>query len=135
MSERLRIILFILVIATDLYTVMQIRHGKMSLNHSLLWILVSLVLLAGAVFPGLFGWISAKIGIELPINMVFLLFALFSVLFFVYLTKEISREDWVNRRLTQQVAILEKKVGELEEALRKGSGAEHAGERSETDVQ
>ena len=127
MSDRLRIVLFILVIGADLYTVRQIRHGKMSLNHSLLWILVSLVLLAGAVFPGVFSWISNKMGIELPINMVFLLFSLFSILFFVYLTREISREDRVNRKLTQQVAILEKRVCELEEGLQKGSGTGDSG--------
>lgn len=128
MSDRLRIVLIILVILADLYTVHQIRHGKMSLNHSLLWIAVSVILLLLAVFPGVAYWISAKVGIELPINMIFLSFSLFSILFFVYLTKEISREERVNRKLTQQVAILEKKVCELEKILQKEAGLKLMGE-------
>ena len=121
MSDRLRIILILLVIGTDLWTVRQIRHGKMSLNHSLLWIFVSGILLLFAVFPGIAFWISAKFGIELPINMLFLFFSLFSIAFFVYLTNAISREDRNNRRLIQQVALLEKRIRDLEEKLRDGS--------------
>lgn len=121
MSDRLRIILIFLVLGADLYTFRQIRRGKMNLNHSLLWILGSLVLLLAAVFPGTIYWLSEKIGIELPINMVFLSFSFFAIIFFVYLTRVISREDWVNRRLTQQVALLEKRVRELEGRLPENS--------------
>ena len=124
MSDRLRIILIILVIGADLYTVLQIRHGKMSLNHSLLWILVSLILLVVAVFPGVAGWISSMMGIELPINMIFLSFSLFSIIFFVYLTKVISKEDRINRRLVQKIALLEKRVCELEEIRQNETASE-----------
>ena len=124
MSDRLRIILIILVIGADLYTVLQIRHGKMSLNHSLLWILVSLILLVVAVFPGVAGWISSMMGIELPINMIFLSFSLFSIVFFVYLTKVISKEDRINRRLVQKIALLEKRVCELEEIRQNETASE-----------
>lgn len=120
MSDKVRIILILLVIATDLFSFRQIRRGKMSLNHSLLWIFVSLILLILALFPGIATWISQKIGIGLPINMVFLSFSLFSIVLFIYLTNVVSREDRINRRLTQQVALLEKRVRELEAMLNEG---------------
>lgn len=125
MSDKLRIILIILVVATNLFLFRQIRQGKMSLNHSLLWVFVSLLLLVVAVFPGIAYWISEKIGIGLPINMVFLSFSLFSILLFIYLTNVISREDRINRRLTQQIALLERRVRELEET-RQGGGNSNA---------
>lgn len=114
MSGRLRIILIILVILTNLYSFRQIRRGKMSLNHSLLWIFISLALLVVAIFPGIAFWISEKIGIGLPINMVFLSFSLFSIILFVYLTNVVSKTDRINRRLTQQIALLERRIRELE---------------------
>lgn len=114
MSGRLRIILIILVILTNLYSFRQIRRGKMSLNHSLLWIFISLALLIVAIFPDIAFWISEKIGIGLPINMVFLSFSLFSIILFVYLTNVVSKTDRINRRLTQQIALLERRIRELE---------------------
>lgn len=114
MSSSLRVILILLVLATDLYSFHQIRKGKMSLNHSLLWIFVSLILLIVAIFPGIAYWLSAKMGIGLPINMVLMAFSLFSIILFIYLTNVVSREDRINRRLTQQIALLEKRVRELE---------------------
>lgn len=114
MSGRLRIILIILVILTNLYSFRQIRRGKMSLNHSLLWIFISLALLIVAIFPDIAFWISEKIGIGLPINMVFLSFSMFSIILFVYLTNVVSKTDRINRRLTQQIALLERRIRELE---------------------
>lgn len=86
----------------------------MSLNHSLLWIFISLALLIVAIFPDIAFWISEKIGIGLPINMVFLSFSLFSIILFVYLTNVVSKTDRINRRLTQQIALLERRIRELE---------------------
>ncbi len=114
MSDKLRIVLILLVIATNLYSFRQIRQGKMSLNHTLLWIFVSLALLAVALFPEIATWMAGLLGIELPINMVFLFFSLFSIVLFIYLTNVISREGRINRRLTQEVALLERRIRELE---------------------
>ncbi len=114
MSEKLRIILMILVILMDLYSFFQIRHGKMDLNHSLLWITVSLILLIIAAFPGIAVKLAALIGIELPINLMFLAFSLFSLALSIYLTMLISKEGKTNRRLVQQIALLEQRVRELE---------------------
>lgn len=114
MSEKLRIILMILVIMMDLYSFYQIRHGKMDLNHSLLWITVSLILLIIAAFPGIAVKLAALIGIELPINLMFLAFSLFSLVLSIYLTMLISKEGKTNRKLVQQIALLEQRVRELE---------------------
>ena len=121
MSTSLRILLVLLVIATDLYSLHQIRRGRMSLNHSLLWILVSLILLLLAIFPGIAYWISSVIGIGLPINMIFLSFSLFSIILFIYLTNVVSKEDRITRRLTQQVALLEERIRALEAEAGKAS--------------
>ena len=117
MSDKMRIVLIILVVATDLFSFRQIRQGKMSLNHSLLWIFASLALLLLAIFPSIAYWLSSLLGIGLSINLIFLSFGFFSIILFIYLTNVVSREDRNSRRLTQQIALMEKRIRELEGKL------------------
>ena len=125
MSDKMRIILIVIVIATDLFTFRQIRLGRLSLNHSLLWMFSSLVLLLIAIFPGIAYRLSSLLGIGLPINMILLSFSFFSMIMFIYLTNVVSRGDRMNRRLTQQIAMMEKRIRELEaNATKTNSGTE-----------
>ena len=116
MSWKLRIVLILLVILADLFSFRQIRRGKMSLNHSLLWILISLILLVIAIFPTIAFRLAGLMGIDTPVNLVFLFFAFFSIILFIYLTNVISKNDRINRRLTQKAALLERRIEELEKA-------------------
>ena len=128
MSEKLRILLILLVIFADLFSFRQIRKGKMSLNHSLLWIMISLLLLVIAIFPGIAFRLAEAAVIWTPVNLVFLFFAFFSIILFIYLTNVISRGDRVNRRLVQKTALLEERIREMEaerDAQRKGEQAGH----------
>ena len=125
MSWKLRIILILLVFFADLFSFRQIRRGKMSLNHSLLWILISMVLLLIAVFPTIAFRLAGLMGIGTPVNLVFLFFAFFSIILFIYLTNVISKEDRINRRLVQKVALMESELREMRMAESKGDAAEN----------
>ena len=125
MSWKLRIILILLVFFADLFSFHQIRRGKMSLNHSLLWILISIVLLLIAVFPTIAFRLAGLMGIGTPVNLVFLFFAFFSIILFIYLTNVISKEDRINRRLVQKVALMEKELREMRKTEGKGDAAEN----------
>ena len=125
MSWKLRIILILLVFVADLFSFRQIRRGKMSLNHSLLWILISMVLLLIAVFPTIAFRLAGLMGIGTPVNLVFLFFAFFSIILFIYLTNVISKEDRINRRLVQKVALMEKELREMRKTEGKGDAAEN----------
>ena len=125
MSWKLRIILILLVFFADLFSFHQIRRGKMSLNHSLLWILISMVLLLIAIFPSIAFRLAGLMGIGTPVNLVFLFFAFFSIILFIYLTNVISKEDRINRRLVQKVALMERELREMKKAESKGDAAEN----------
>ena len=125
MSWKLRIILILLVFFADLFSFRQIRRGKMSLNHSLLWILISMVLLLIAVFPTIAFRLAGMMGIGTPVNLVFLFFAFFSIILFIYLTNVISKGDRINRRLVQKVALMERELREMRKTESKGDAAEN----------
>ena len=124
MSDRLRVILFILVILSVLAGIRMIHRGKLSLKYSLLWLGMALALIIAVLFPEVIYWLAGLCGVDLPINMLFTAFAFFSLLMIFSLTSIVSQLNDQNRRQTQQLALLEKRLRELEKADQDQNGAE-----------
>ena len=87
---------------------------KLNLKYALVWLLTSLVLLLIAVFPNFAIWTASLVGIQLPVNAVFLFAILFTFIIILTLTAIVSHLNVRVWRLTQMHAILEKRVRELE---------------------
>ena len=114
MTLKLRILLIVIVVISCVYAVRQIRRRRLSLAYSLLWLVMALLMLLAAIFPQLIYDLSDAIGLGLPINMVLLAFSFFSLVMLFYLTMIVSQLNDRNRRLTQQMALLEERVRKLE---------------------
>ena len=95
-----------------------LKHGKMTVKYSLLWMCLSLVLLVFALFPYVVFVLRDLIDVEMPVNLVFMLMFCFVLLVLLSLSIAISQLAEKSKRLTQANAILEKRVRELEKALR-----------------
>lgn len=115
MPDRLRILLIVLVVLGTILAVRMIHRRKLNLSYSLLWIALAFLLMIFALFPELVGLLAALVGIDIPLNFVLVAFAFFSLVMMFYLTCIVSRENERNRTLTQALALLEKRVRELEE--------------------
>ncbi|MEA4911342.1 MAG: DUF2304 domain-containing protein [Oscillospiraceae bacterium] len=72
------------------------------------------LLLLFLLFPEIVFRGSALIGVSNPVNAVFLLFAGFTIMLLLSLTSIVSQMSDRSRKLTQSVALLEKRVRELE---------------------
>ena len=94
-----------------------LKHGKMTVKYSLLWLCLSLVLLVFALFPYVVYVLRDLMGVEMPVNLVFMLMFCFVLLVLLSLSIAISQLAEKSKRLTQENAILEKRVRELEKAL------------------
>lgn len=94
-----------------------LKHGKMTVKYSLLWLCLSLVLLVFALFPYVVYVLRDLMGVEMPVNLVFMLMFCFVLLVLLSLSIAISQLAEKSKRLTQANAILEKRVRELEKAL------------------
>lgn len=104
---------------------------KLNLKYALVWLLTSLVLLLIAVFPNFAIWTAGLVGIQLPVNAVFLFAILFAFIIILTLTAIVSHLNVRVWRLTQMHAILEKRVRELE-----GKGSDSESDLAEnTEVQ
>ena len=87
---------------------------KLNLKYALVWLLTSLVLLVLAVFPKLAIWTAELVGIQTPVNAVFLFAILLAFVIILTLTAIVSHLNKRIWRLTQMQAILERRVRALE---------------------
>lgn len=115
MSNRLQILLIIVVAVVVVTAVRMIHRKKLNLGYSLLWLALAVVMVLAVLFPELVYALARLVGIDIPLNMVLTAFALFSLVMMFYLTCIVSRENERSRAMTQQLALLEKRVRELEE--------------------
>lgn len=94
-----------------------IKRKKLNLKYSLLWIATVVVMLIVAIFPMLAEYLASFLGIYSVTNAVFVIAGLFALLIILSLTSIVSRQTERIRNLTQEQAILEKRVRDLEDRL------------------
>ena len=114
MTVQLRIIIAALVILTGAVAVGQIKKKNLELQYTISWLFLLFVILLVSIFPGILSWMSSVMGIELPINMVFFLGFVFTLLILYRLTEAASKMSREITSLTQKVALLDKELKEHE---------------------
>lgn len=112
MSFQLRMILIALILLTGVLVIAQIKKRNLELKYTLSWLSLFFVLLLVTVFPGILNWITNVFGIELPINMIFFLGFIFTLLIVYRLTQAVSKMSREITELTQKVALLDKDTKE-----------------------
>lgn len=115
MTVVLRIILLVLVLALLGLILTFLKRDKLSLKYALIWIFVALMLLVFALFPQLIEFLSNLCGIKTSSNFIFVLEAVFVLMLLISLSLIVSDQAKRILRLTQTVALLEKRIRELEE--------------------
>ncbi|MWC27300.1 DUF2304 domain-containing protein [Paenibacillus sp. MMS18-CY102] len=118
-SLKLQLILLVISILCFLVIINMIRKYKLELKYTLLWLLISLVMIILAVFPKLYTFISHAMGIELPVNALFLstIFCAFVIIF--YLTVTVSRSSTKIKELSQELGLLKYEVDELKRSIQR----------------
>ena len=105
MSTMLRIILLLSPIATAAYALRHIRKSRMQIEDAIFWIFFALTLVILGIFPGIAIWAAELIGIQSPVNLIFLVM-LFLMIYRVFsLTSKVSRLEARVKQLAQVYAI------------------------------
>ena len=79
MSNSLRILLLIAAAATALWIFYQIRRLKIKLEHAIYWIVFAILLAVLGLFPELTYWLTGKLGVMSPANLIFLVMNLVGI--------------------------------------------------------
>lgn len=114
MSTSLRIFALLLIIIYFLLIFRLLKKKKFALKYSLLWLLAGIVMLIVIIWPGILHWFAGLLGIEVASNGLFAMCILLEIIIMISITVVIS--DFANRikGLIQNVALLEKRVRNIE---------------------
>ena len=114
----LRIILILASLVTTLYILKRIRHAKLQIEYAIFWLIFAGMLLVISIFPNLMIQLTRAVGMQSPINCVFLL-VIFTLMIKLFMqTIEHSQLEDKLKQLTQRLAIEEKLIEEEREELR-----------------
>lgn len=111
-SIALRLVLILGSLLTISFMLFRIRSSKIAIRDSIFWIIFSLTLLILSLFPELTAWASRLLGIQSPINFVYV-FIIFILLTKIFSSSmRISMLDTRIQQLAQRVALNEKELAE-----------------------
>lgn len=96
-----------------------IKHNKIEVKYSIIWLAFSVTMIAFALFPYFVFVLGDITGVIDPVNFIFLTQIIFILLILLSVTAVISGFSKKIKRLAQANALLEKRVRQLESALEK----------------
>jgi hypothetical protein len=123
---QVRIQLVAIVLAGLLLVVIleMVRRRRLQERYALLWLGSAVTLLGLAIWRGALGKLSEWMGISYPPNALFFVAFAFILLLLLHFSAAVSRLADQSKILAQRLALLEQRVGEDEERLRKPGDAE-----------
>lgn len=104
--------LLVLILIISLLLRRQLRE-----KYATLWIVIGLIILVLAVFPGLLLGLSEVLGVEVPSNLIFALMLVLLIGVSLHLSWELSRAEDEVRRVAEDVAIVRSDLEELRDRL------------------
>lgn len=90
------------------------RRGVLREKYAVLWLLMSGAALLFSLVPGALRGLSDALGVETPSNLLFFITIVLLVLFAIQVSYELSRHEARIRRLAEEIALLQQRVGETE---------------------
>lgn len=107
-----------MLLAVALYFVLLLyllKKRSLALKYTLLWILSGLIMLVLAIFPQILNLFANFVGVYEPTNALFSIICFCIIIILMSLTAIVSKLNEKSKRLIQKMALIEKRVRELEE--------------------
>ena len=113
MPLKAQIILIFLSSGLLLFVLNLIRKRRLKIEHSVLWLLVSVTILVASIWTGLADRIALFLGIEYPPALYLSIAILFSLVILMHFSIELSKLKDQNKNLTQELAIYKSIVNKI----------------------
>ncbi len=113
MSVTIQVVVIVLDVLAMLYIGRLIRQRRLEIKYSLVWFFVGLLLIVFTVNKGWLESLSHLLGIELPINMLFFVGFIFTLMIIFTQTVVISNLTRKCKRLDQEVGLLNKRIDDI----------------------
>lgn len=110
MDIRMRLFIGIIMALAFIYVCTAIRRKVIDIRHALVWLTVCVLLLILDIFPVLLEWISGLLGFALPVNLLFFLGFLLSIIIIFGLSAKVSKLNEQVKQMTQDLALLREEM-------------------------
>ena len=117
MTSNLKIALIIMTVIYLFLVIKEIKNKKLQISFSTFWLVSGILLIIAIAIPNLIEVLTKSLGFEMPVNMLFCITIFVSFYLIFNLTVKLSKEAQKNTLLVQELSILKKRVGELEEKI------------------
>lgn len=115
MNVRTQIIVAVLILFALIVIINRIRKNSLELRYAMAWLFALAGILIFDIFPGIMTACAEFMGIATPTNMLFFMGFCFLLMIVFGLTAAVSRMSVQIKKLTQEMALLEKRLREKEE--------------------
>ena len=120
MSTVFRVILIVVSLLTTFYILKKIRQSKLQIEYAIFWILFAGVLILFSLFPWMVSMLTRLIGMQLPVNFIFLFFIFVLLVKMFLMTIELSTLENKVKDLTQELALEEKERADEQKEENRG---------------
>ncbi len=110
MAINLKIVLLIFSIFLLLVTTYILRKGRIPEKYALLWYFISLVILILTFFPGVFSFLSNKLGFQVMSNLIIGIMLVLLIFLTMSLTIIVSGQKKKTTLLIQEISLLKAKI-------------------------
>ena len=113
-SSKLQITMLLAVGIYFLIVFHLLKRKTLNLKYTLLWLASGVIMLMLAIFPQILRWLATLVGIYDPTNALFAFMFFCVIIILMSITAIVSRLNEKSKKLIQSVALLEKRVRDLE---------------------
>lgn len=109
MPIKLQLSLLFVSLLSLIYVISIVIKNKMNIHYAIVWVIWSVCMIVISVFPGIISSIGSLIGIQVPVNTVYLLliFLLYCMTFYLFL--KISKHNEEIIKLNYEISVLKSK--------------------------
>ena len=129
MFIELRLIMLAIIVVLLIFFITMLRKQKLDLKYCLVWLFGLFGIAVFCAFPGLLESLSGMLGIEVPVNALFLICIAFLACISISLTVVVSRLSARLRKLTQNIAIMEFEARMSEKVEKAAAVSDTGGEK------
>ena len=112
--QRLQFVLIIAIIVYFVIILYFLKKRALELKYTLIWLVAGAAMLVLVMFPQLMAWTIRLLGIQSSMNGLYIALISFIIMILMTLTSIVSRLAYKAKTLTQEMALLEKRVRDLE---------------------
>lgn len=112
--QKLQIVLIVAIVIYFIIILYFLKNKALELKYTLIWLVAGAVMLILVAFPELMTFVIRMLGIQSSMNGLYIALIAFIIMILMTLTSIVSRSAYKTKVLIQEIAILEKRVRDLE---------------------